>query len=147
VLALGDGKVVKRGWNGGFGHYILIRHNGMYSTSYGHLSGYARGLKAGTRVEQGQVIGYVGSTGLSTGPHLDFRFYKDGKPVDPLKVDIPAGEPVDPSVFARFETFRDYMKRRLDAIGRPLYGPPVASSSKMPAEIHFAQPAAGNTGG
>lgn len=128
VLALGDGKVVKRGWNGGFGRYILIKHNGMYSTSYGHLSRYARGLKVGDRVNQSQVIGYVGSTGLSTGPHLDFRFFKNSSPVNPLTVDIPAGEPVHPGVKEQFSAFCDYMKARLESIETDQYGPPVAAS-------------------
>ncbi len=147
VLALGDGKVVKRGWNGGFGNYILVRHNGMFSTGYGHLSGYARGLKVGGRVRQGEVIGYVGSTGLSTGPHLDFRFYKNGKPVDPLKVDIPAGEPVMAEVFAEFEAYRDLMKRRLDRIERPLFGPPLVAAGAKPVKIRIARPETATTGG
>lgn len=138
VLALGDGKVVKRGWNGGFGRYILIKHNGMYSTSYGHLSGYARGLKVGDRVAQSQVIGYVGTTGLSTGPHLDFRFFKNGSSVNPLTVDIPAGEPVHASVKGQFKLYSDYMMARLKLIGIDQYGPPVAASS---GESIYATPA------
>ncbi|MBN2287777.1 MAG: M23 family metallopeptidase [Candidatus Glassbacteria bacterium] len=126
VLALGDGRVDYCGRNGGFGKYIKVKHNGMYTTSYGHLSGYARGLKVGTRVRQGQVIGYVGSTGLATGPHLDFRFYKNSNPVDPLKVDIPAGDPVDSSLFSYFSVHREQMARRLEAIGgNPLIAPGV----------------------
>jgi len=117
VLALGDGRITYRGRNGGFGKYIRIKHNGMYTTSYGHLSGYARGIKVGSWVKQGQVIGYVGSTGLSTGPHLDFRFYKSERPVDPLKVDIPAGDPVDPSLFSYFAIHREQTLSRLEAIG------------------------------
>jgi len=130
VLALGDGKVVKRSWNGGFGRYILLKHNGMYSTSYGHLSRYARGIKAGDNVAQGQVIGYVGSTGLSTGPHLDFRFFKNGSPVNPLTVDIPAGEPIHASVKERFNAYRDYMAARLEMIGKDRYVPSVAASGR-----------------
>ncbi len=72
---------------------IKIRHNSVYTTAYLHLSGFAKGIKQGVYVHQGDVIGYVGSTGLSTGPHLDFRFYKNGKAIDPLKVEAP---PVDP---------------------------------------------------
>ena len=117
VLALGDGRVIHRAWNGGFGRFIKIKHNGMYTTSYGHLSRYASGIKVGTWVKQGQLIGYVGSTGLSTGPHLDFRFYKNGQPVNPLKVDIPAGDPVDPSVLGSFVLHRDLTERRLETIG------------------------------
>jgi murein DD-endopeptidase MepM/ murein hydrolase activator NlpD len=70
IYAAGDGSVVQAGTNGGYGKYIKIRHNGTYSTAYAHLSGYARGVRQGKRVHQGQVIGYVGSTGRSTGPHL-----------------------------------------------------------------------------
>jgi murein DD-endopeptidase MepM/ murein hydrolase activator NlpD len=95
VEAIGDGKIIKasRGYNRGGGNMIKIRHNSVYTTAYLHLSGFAKGIKQGVYVRQGDVIGYVGSTGLSTGPHLDFRFYKNGKAIDPLKVKAP---PVDP---------------------------------------------------
>jgi murein DD-endopeptidase MepM/ murein hydrolase activator NlpD len=95
VQAIGDGKIIeaKRGYNRGGGNMIKIRHNSVYTTAYLHLSGFAQGIKQGVYVRQGDVIGYVGSTGLSTGPHLDFRFYKNGKAIDPLKVEAP---PVDP---------------------------------------------------
>jgi murein DD-endopeptidase MepM/ murein hydrolase activator NlpD len=91
VQAIGDGKIIeaKRGYNNGGGNYIKIRHNSIYTTAYLHLSGFAPGIATGTYVRQGDVIGYVGSTGLATGPHLDFRFYKNGSPVDPLKVEAP----------------------------------------------------------
>jgi murein DD-endopeptidase MepM/ murein hydrolase activator NlpD len=147
ILALGDGVVQKRQWNGGFGNFVLIKHNSMYQTGYGHLSGYAKGLKVGSRVTQGQVIGYVGATGLATGPHLDFRFYKNGKPVNPLTVDIPAGEPVSASVFAQFEAERNYLMRRLDNIGRPLLGPPVVVSTDIPAVLQLAGRDEDNIGG
>ena len=94
VVALGDGKVVMAKWNGGYGHYIKIKHNSVYSTGYGHLSKYGKGIKAGVYVKQGDVIGYVGSTGLSTGPHLDFRVYKNETPIDPLKMESPPADPV-----------------------------------------------------
>ena len=125
VLALGDGRVTYRGRNGGFGRYIKIKHNGMYTTSYGHLSRYARGIKVGAWVKQGQVIGFVGSTGLSTGPHLDFRFFKNARPVDPLKVDIPAGDPVDTSLFSHFIVHREQTLKRLDSIGESPTAPPA----------------------
>lgn len=96
VYAIGDGKVIKasHGYNRGGGNMIKIRHNGVYSTAYLHLKGFAKGLKTGDYVKQGDLIGYVGSTGLSTGPHLDFRFYKNDKAIDPLKVKAPPVEPV-----------------------------------------------------
>ena len=94
VQTVGDGKVIKATYGKGAGYYIKVRHNGIYTTVYMHLSRFARGIKTGTWVTQGDVIGYVGSTGLSTGPHLDFRFYKNGQAVDPLKVEAPPVEPV-----------------------------------------------------
>ena len=126
ILALGDGKVVKRGWNGGFGNFIQLKHNGMYSTAYGHLSGYAKGLKVGSSVRQGQVIGFVGSTGLVTGPHLHFHFFKNGQPVNPLKVDIPAGTPVQQSVLPQFNQLRDYYVGRIESIGSRQSPSPIA---------------------
>jgi len=95
VVAIGDGKIIQAGWNGGYGRYIMIRHNSVYSTGYGHLSGYGTGIRAGRYVKQGEVVGYVGSSGLSTGPHLDFRVYKNGSPVNPLTMESPPAKPVD----------------------------------------------------
>jgi murein DD-endopeptidase MepM/ murein hydrolase activator NlpD len=91
---VGDGTVTFVGWKGGAGKVIQIRHNSTYATAYKHLSGYAKGLHAGSRVRQGQVIGYVGSTGLSTGPHLHFEFYENGRFVDPLGRKFPSADPV-----------------------------------------------------
>lgn len=95
VVSLGDGRVGEAGFKGGYGRFISIHHNSSYTTTYAHLSGYAKGLKAGNHVSQGEVIGYVGSSGLSTGPHLDFRVYKNGKPIDPLRLESPHAKPVD----------------------------------------------------
>lgn len=94
VMSIGDGTVLSVGWAGGGGNTIKIRHGSAYVTSYMHLSKYARGLKAGQHVHQGQVIGYVGSTGSSTGPHLDFRVYHNGTPVNPLKMESPSEDPI-----------------------------------------------------
>lgn len=94
VCSIGDGKVTSAGIEGESGRIVRIKHNSVYSTAYLHLSSFAKGIVAGALVKQGDVIGYVGSSGLSTGPHLDFRFYKNGYAVDPLKVDAPAVEPV-----------------------------------------------------
>jgi murein DD-endopeptidase MepM/ murein hydrolase activator NlpD len=95
VHTVGDGRITQVGYqrNGG-GNFVKIKHNSVYSTTYMHLQGFGKGIKSGVYVKQGDVIGYVGSTGLSTGPHLDFRFYKNGSPVNPLKVEAPPVEPV-----------------------------------------------------
>lgn len=94
VLALGDGTVVSAGWGGEGGNTVKIQHNSVYTTGYLHLQGFAKGIKAGTRVAQGDVIGYVGSTGTSTGPHLDFRVWKNGSPINPLTLESPSAEPI-----------------------------------------------------
>lgn len=95
VHALGDGVVISAGWTDtGGGNVIKIQHNSTYTTGYLHLKGFAKGIRKGVRVKQGQTIGYVGSTGLSTGPHLDFRVWKNGQPIDPLKMKSPSADPL-----------------------------------------------------
>lgn len=95
VFTIGDGTVIQVSFQrNGAGRYIKIRHNSTYTTTYMHLNGYADGIREGVRVRQGQVIGYVGKSGLATGPHLDFRVYKSGKPINPLKVESPPAEPI-----------------------------------------------------
>ncbi|WP_289029982.1 peptidoglycan DD-metalloendopeptidase family protein [uncultured Algoriphagus sp.] len=94
IRTVGDGTVVEAGYSRGNGNYVKIKHNGTYSTQYLHMSKIGKGIKKGTRVRQGQVIGYVGSTGLATGPHLCFRFWKHGKQVDWLREKIPPSEPI-----------------------------------------------------
>ena len=98
VQTVGDGVITKVGYqrNGG-GNYVKIKHNSVYSTTYMHLSGFGKGVRQGVYVKQGDIIGYVGSSGLATGPHLDFRFYKNGSAVNPLKVEAPPVEPVHES--------------------------------------------------
>lgn len=96
IDALGDGVITFLGWNGGYGNFIEIKHNRTYTTTYGHLSGFAKGLQKGSRVKQGQLIGYVGSTGLSTGPHLDFRVKENNTFIDPLSVKFKPTLPIDP---------------------------------------------------
>ena len=95
VHTVGDGVITKVGYQkGGGGNYVRIKHNSVYSTTYMHLSGFGKGVRQGVYVKQGDVIGYVGSSGLATGPHLDFRFYKNGSAVNPLKVEAPPVEPI-----------------------------------------------------
>ncbi len=107
VRTTGDGIVVNASYNGGSGKFIKIKHNSVYTTMYLHLSRYAKGIKKGALVKQGQIIGYVGSTGLATGPHLDYRFYINGSPVDPLKVELPPSHPVKEELRAEYETQKD----------------------------------------
>jgi murein DD-endopeptidase MepM/ murein hydrolase activator NlpD len=107
VSALGKGVVVFAGRHGGYGNYIEVRHGSTYTTCYGHLSRFAHGLRRGTHVEQGDVIGYVGATGLATGPHLDFRVKRDGHFVDPLRLDSPPGRALSGEARARFDRYRD----------------------------------------
>jgi len=105
VHTVGDGTVIKKGYQKrGGGNYIKIKHNGTYSTTYMHLKGFAKGIKVGNHVRQGDLVGYVGATGLATGPHLDFRFYRNGKPVDPLKVESPPSLPIDTANMAAFDS-------------------------------------------
>ena len=94
VVTIGDGVVIMKEYRGGGGHTVKIKHNSTYTTAYLHLSKYAAGLAVGKHVKQGDVIGYVGSSGTSTGPHLDFRVWKNGTPIDPLKMQSPPAEPI-----------------------------------------------------
>jgi murein DD-endopeptidase MepM/ murein hydrolase activator NlpD len=95
VHTVGDGQITQVGYQkGGGGNYVKIKHNSVYSTTYMHLSGFGKGVRKGVYVKQGDIIGYVGSSGLSTGPHLDFRFYRNGSPVNPLHVEAPPVEPI-----------------------------------------------------
>ena len=107
VMSIGDGVVIKKGYNGGAGHMVKIKHNSTYSTAYLHLSKYGKNIAVGTRVKQGQIIGYVGSTGLSTGPHLDFRVYKNGSPMNPLTLKSPPVAPVKKEDMPQFIKVRD----------------------------------------
>lgn len=94
VRTIGDGTVISAGWDShGGGNMIKIRHNSVYTTAYLHLKGFAKGIRSGAKVHQGDVIGYVGSTGASTGPHLDFRVWKNGTPINPLTMESPSAEP------------------------------------------------------
>ena len=94
MKATGDGKVIFVGRKGGYGNAIILQHGARYSTLYGHLSHFARGLHSGNRVRQGQIIGYVGMTGLATGPHLHYEFRIDGVHRNPLKVHFPDVAPI-----------------------------------------------------
>ena len=115
VVAIGDGKIINMGFHGQSGRMVKIRHNSIYSTAYLHLSHYGKGIAMGKYVKQGDVIGYVGSSGLSTGPHLDFRFYKNNHPVDPLKVEAPSVDPVKKENMPAFDSVKNVVIQRLDS--------------------------------
>lgn len=116
VMTIGDGVITSMKYEGAGGNTIRIRHNSVFSTAYLHLSGYAKGLKVGQRVRQGDVIGYVGSTGRSTGPHLDFRVWKNGSPINPLKMDSPPAEPLKQENMEAFtQTWQSY-QHQIDMI-------------------------------
>ena len=120
VSSIGDGVVIKKAYQAnGAGYYLKIKHNDTYTTSYMHLKGYAKGIAEGVRVKQGQVIGYVGSTGASTGPHLDFRVFKNGTPVDPLKLESPPANPISDENRERFEKEVNYWMKALREPGVP----------------------------
>ena len=116
VMSIGDGVVTSMKYEGAGGNTVRIKHNSVYSTAYLHLSKFGPGLKVGQRVRQGQVIGYVGSTGRSTGPHLDFRVWKNGTPINPLKMDSPPAEPLKQENMAAFrQTWQSY-QHQIDMI-------------------------------
>jgi murein DD-endopeptidase MepM/ murein hydrolase activator NlpD len=116
VRSIGAGKVTHRAYQGGGGNYIKITHNGTYSTTYMHLSGFAKGLVPGKIVQQGEVIGYVGSTGLSTGPHLDFRVYKNGKAINPLSIEAPPMVPIKPAYKDSFQLAKQPLLHLFDSL-------------------------------
>ena len=103
IYAAGDGVIQVAQYRSGYGNYIKIRHNSEYSTAYGHMNGFAKGMKPGTRVKQGQIIGYVGSTGRSTGPHLHYEVIKNGKRVNPLTIKASASENLRGQKLAKFK--------------------------------------------
>ena len=107
IPAAGAGRIVKRGYNSGHGNFVRIRHNGSFETLYAHMSKFAKGVNVGTTVRQGQIIGYSGSTGLSTGPHLHYEIIKDGKHVNPLTVKLPAINNLDSANKAKFLEYRE----------------------------------------
>lgn len=116
IVSTGDGIVVAAGYTSGNGNYVKIRHNGTYTTQYLHMSGFAKGIKNGVAVKQGQTIGYVGSTGLATGPHVCYRFWKNGTQVDPFKEKIPPTAPVKAEYVAAFDSIKLQFMQQLDAI-------------------------------
>jgi murein DD-endopeptidase MepM/ murein hydrolase activator NlpD len=131
IFASGNGVIEKAGPEGGYGKYIRIKHSNGYETAYGHMSAFAKGMEAGKKVRQGQVIGFVGSTGQSTGPHVHYEILVNNRFVDPMRVKLPRGRSLEGPMLASFEKERDRLEsmmsgrggaiaRMSDATGGPL---------------------------
>ena len=128
IMAAGDGVIDYAGRHGGYGKYVRIRHNNDYKTAYAHMSRYGRGIKRGRRVKQGQIIGYVGSTGRSTGPHLHYEVLRSGRQVNPLKIKVATGLKLKGKELARFQEVRGHVERLAAA------APPPASQKVAVAD-------------
>jgi len=109
---VGSGAIEKAGWESGYGKYIRIKHANGYQTAYGHMTAFARGMEIGTKVRQGQLIGFVGSTGLSTGAHVHYEIIVNDRFVDPIRIKLPRGRTLDGGLLTAFESERD----RLDGM-------------------------------
>ncbi len=121
VMSIGDGTVVKKSYQrGGAGYYLKIKHNAVYTTTYMHLKNFAKGMAVGKRVKQGEVIGYVGSTGGSTGPHLDFRVQKNGSYINPLNMESPPVEPISEQNLEDFTFKKDSLLNELNKVHFPV---------------------------
>jgi murein DD-endopeptidase MepM/ murein hydrolase activator NlpD len=114
ILAAGDGVVIKSGWDSGYGKHTEIQHINGYVTTYSHQSAFAKGIQPGVRVRQGQVIGYIGSTGLATGPHVHYEVVVNDHFVDPMRIKLPRGRELDGRMLADYRRERD----RIDEILR-----------------------------
>ena len=119
IRSVGDGIVEEAQYKSANGNYVKIRHNGTYTTQYLHMSRIESGIKPGQRVRQGQKIGYVGSTGLATGPHLCYRFWRNGRQVDALRVELPPSQPIKTDFVQAYQEAMNLIKMRLDAIPSP----------------------------
>ncbi|MFC2151396.1 M23 family metallopeptidase [Bacteroidota bacterium] len=115
IYSIGDGTVIKKGYTKSAGYYIKIKHNSVYTSGYNHLSKYPKGIKVGQRISQGQIVGYVGSTGYATGPHLDFRVWKNGQAVDPLKIKAPPVKPIREENLQNYQLAISSLKKELES--------------------------------
>ena len=116
ILATAGGTVIAATYTSANGNYVKIKHTGTYTTQYLHMSRIGKGIRNGVHVEQGQVIGYVGSTGLATGPHVCYRFWKNGKQVDPLREPMQRTEPLPAKLWASFEAQMAPLKAQIDSL-------------------------------
>jgi murein DD-endopeptidase MepM/ murein hydrolase activator NlpD len=136
IYASGNGSIEKAGWESGYGKYIRIKHMNGYETAYGHMTAFARGMEPGSRVRQGQVIGYIGSTGLSTGPHLHYEIIINGRQVDPMRLKLPRGRVLEGAMLASFEQERDRLDRLVSRAGSRLA---QTIQPLMPAQLPIPQ--------
>ena len=120
IRAVGDGTIRKAGWGGGYGNVVEIGHRSGYASRYAHMSRFAQGIRPGVRVTQGQVIGYVGSTGLSTGPHLHYEFHMNGRPVNPTSIKFLTGDPVPSSARGRFRALVEQRTASMERVAGPM---------------------------
>jgi murein DD-endopeptidase MepM/ murein hydrolase activator NlpD len=133
IFASGNGVVESAGWEGGYGKYVKLKHNNGYETAYGHMSAFAKGLEVGKRVRQGQVIGFVGSTGQSTGAHVHYEILVNGRFVDPMRVKLPRGRSLEGSMLTSFEKERDRLDQMMSGRGARISdasGGPVQLSNR-----------------
>jgi murein DD-endopeptidase MepM/ murein hydrolase activator NlpD len=119
VSAVGDGKVIFSGYKGQNGNSVIIKHLNGYMTYYGHLSKVRKGIRKGAKVQQGQIIGYVGATGLASGPHLDYRIKVNNRFINPLAMQLPRGKPIPRKLYTQFKKIKDEMNTRLASIKIP----------------------------
>lgn len=127
IRSVGDGIIEEAQYKSNNGNYVKVRHNGTYTTQYLHMSRIADGVRAGTKVRQGQTIGYVGSTGLATGPHLCYRFWRNGVQVDALRVELPPSQPVHKDYLGAFDKVKEDLVKKLEVIPFPVQQQPIAS--------------------
>ncbi len=117
IFASGNGSIERVGWEGGYGKFVLIKHPNGYETAYGHMTAYAKGMEPGKSVRQGQIIGFVGSTGLSTGPHVHYEIRVNGRFVDPMRIRLPRGRSLEGPMLASFEQERDRLQGMMTQTG------------------------------
>jgi len=136
IFAAGSGTVVYRARNGGYGNYIRIRHNSEYSTAYGHMKSFRRSVRRGSRVRQGQIIGYVGSTGRSTGPHLHYEILRRGRQTNPMRVKMPSGKHLKGKELAKFMNVKAATEIKLADLPMP---EKVAENAKRGKKLILAK--------
>ena len=135
IFASGNGVVEKVGWEGGYGKYVRLKHNNGYETAYGHMSAFAKGMEPGKRVRQGQVIGFVGSTGMSTGAHVHYEILVNGRFVDPMRVKLPRGRSLEGAVMASFEKERDRLDTQMNNRGSTARVSEAAGAVPQPRQV------------